>query len=121
LDSKYIFCTLVTMTTSSTLNLFNPSKAATHYGWYSYKASWSLIKEINNNKKSPLFCFHNRSSLKVVLFVLKIFKMAANIKIKKSLTIQKWKDFNGSGYLQGVRYAAPHWVAMTTADILKIM
>jgi hypothetical protein len=27
----YIFCTLVTMATSSILNFFNPSKAATHY------------------------------------------------------------------------------------------
>jgi hypothetical protein len=32
---------------------------------------------------------HILLSLKVGLFVLKIFKMAANIKIKKSLTIQK--------------------------------
>ena len=47
----------------------------------------------------------NRSSLKVVLFVFKIFKMTANIKIQK---IQKWKDFNGNGYLQGVRHAAPY-------------
>jgi hypothetical protein len=28
--------------------------------------------------------------------------MAANIKIKKIVKIQKWKDFNGNGYLQGV-------------------
>jgi hypothetical protein len=38
--------------------------------------------------------------------------MAANIKIKKNknklLKIQKWKDFNGNGYLQGVRHAAPY-------------
>ena len=40
----YIFCTLVTMATSSTLIFFNHSKAATHYVWYSYKVSW---------KKSP--------------------------------------------------------------------
>ena len=38
--------------------------------------------------------------------------MAANIKIKKNknslLKIQKLKDFNGNGYLQGVRHAAPY-------------
>jgi hypothetical protein len=50
----------------------------------------------------------NRSSLKVVLFVFKIFKMAANIKQNKLLKIQKWKDFNGNGCLQGVRHAAPY-------------
>jgi hypothetical protein len=26
----------------------------------------------------------------------------------KLLEIQKWKDFNGNGYLQGVRHAAPY-------------
>ena len=26
----------------------------------------------------------------------------------KLLKIQKWKDFNGNGYLQGVRHAAPY-------------
>jgi hypothetical protein len=40
----------------------------------------------------PFETWHNnRSSLKVVLFV-----------------IQKWKDFNGNGYLQGVKHAAPY-------------
>ena len=34
-----IFCTFVTMATAAILNFFNPSKAATHYGGYSYKAS----------------------------------------------------------------------------------
>ena len=41
-----IFCTLVTMATATTLNFFNPSKAATHYSGYSYKVSWSLMKGI---------------------------------------------------------------------------
>jgi hypothetical protein len=31
------FCTLVTMATAAILNCFNPPKAATHYGGYSYK------------------------------------------------------------------------------------
>ena len=35
----------------------------------------------------------------------KIFKMAANIKIKKIVKNSKWTDFNGNGYLQGVRHA----------------
>jgi hypothetical protein len=34
-----IFCTLVTMATVVILNFFNPPKAATHYGGYSYKVS----------------------------------------------------------------------------------
>ena len=34
--------------------------------------------------------------------------MVANIKLKKLLKIQKLKDFNGNGYLQGVRHAAPY-------------
>ena len=34
-----IFCTLVTMETAAILNLFQPPKAATHYGGYSYKVS----------------------------------------------------------------------------------
>jgi hypothetical protein len=34
-----IFCTLVTMATATILNFFNPPKAATHYGGYSYKVS----------------------------------------------------------------------------------
>ena len=37
---------------------FNPSKAATHYGGYSYKVSWSLMKGIQKYFKSPFFCFH---------------------------------------------------------------
>ena len=37
---------------------FQPPKAATHYGGYSYKVSWSLMKGIQNYFKSPLFCFH---------------------------------------------------------------
>jgi len=34
-----IFCILVTMATTTILNFFNHSKAATHYGGYSYKVS----------------------------------------------------------------------------------
>jgi hypothetical protein len=35
--------------------LFNPPKVATHYGGYSYKVSWSLMKGIPFFFK---FCFH---------------------------------------------------------------
>jgi hypothetical protein len=50
---------LVTMATAAAiLNFFNPPKAATHYGGYPYKVSWSLMKGIQNLFKSPLFCFH---------------------------------------------------------------
>ena len=34
-----IFCTFVTMAMATILNFFNPSKAATYYGGYSYKVS----------------------------------------------------------------------------------
>ena len=50
-----IFCTLVTMATATSLNFFNPPKAATHYGGYSYKVSWSLMKGIQKCFKSPFF------------------------------------------------------------------
>jgi hypothetical protein len=43
-----IFCTLVTMITAAILIIFNPPKAATHYGGYSYKVLWSLMKGIQN-------------------------------------------------------------------------
>jgi hypothetical protein len=46
------------MATATILNFFNPPIAATHYGGYSYKVSWSLMKGINFFFKSPLFCFH---------------------------------------------------------------
>ena len=55
-----IFCTLVTMETAAILNFFTHThtpptkKAATHYGVYSYKVSWSLMKGIKK-KKIPLF------------------------------------------------------------------
>ena len=52
---------MVTMTTSSILGFFNPSNAAIHYGWYSYKVSWSLMKEIKTKIESPFFCFHGNS------------------------------------------------------------
>ena len=35
-----------------------PPRAATHYGEYSYKVSWSLMKGIQFFFISPLFCFH---------------------------------------------------------------
>ena len=53
-----IFCTLVTMETATILIFFNPTKAATYYGGYSCKVSWSLMKGILIVFKSPLFCFH---------------------------------------------------------------
>ena len=50
-----IFCTLVTMATATILNFSTPPKAATHYGGYSYKVSWSLMKGIQTFFKSPFF------------------------------------------------------------------
>jgi hypothetical protein len=54
--------------------------------------------------------FHKvyRSSFKVVLFVFKIFKIAANIKIKKIKINSKMKRFQWKLILQGVRHAAPY-------------
>jgi hypothetical protein len=46
------------MATAAILKLSNPPKAATHYGGYSYKVSWSLMKGIHIFFKSPIFCFH---------------------------------------------------------------
>jgi hypothetical protein len=47
-----------------------------------------------------------------VLFVFFYFQNGHQYKNKKNkntlLKIQKWKDFNGNGYLQGVRHAAPY-------------
>ena len=43
-----IFCTLVSMATTAILNFFNPSKAATHYGGYSYKVWWKESKKMFN-------------------------------------------------------------------------
>jgi hypothetical protein len=34
------------------------NQKSTHYGGYSYKVSWSLMKGIQNFLKFPLFCFH---------------------------------------------------------------
>ena len=52
-----IFYTLVTMATAAILNFFQPPlpRAATHYGGYSYKVSWSSIKWNPNKIISPFF------------------------------------------------------------------
>ena len=50
-----IFCTFVTMATTAILNFLNSPKAATHYGGYSYKVSWSLMKGIQIFFKSLFF------------------------------------------------------------------
>ena len=44
------------------IEFFQPPKAATYCGGYSYKASWSLMKGIQNFFKSPLFCFDGNCS-----------------------------------------------------------
>jgi hypothetical protein len=67
------------MATAAILIFVNPPKDATHYGGYSYKVSWSLMIGIQNLLNE-----------------------------NKLLKIQKWKDFNGNGYLQGVRHASPY-------------
>jgi hypothetical protein len=46
------------MATTAILNFVQPPKVATHYGGYSYKISWSLMKGIQKSFKSPLFGFH---------------------------------------------------------------
>jgi hypothetical protein len=49
---------LVTMAMAAILNFFStPPKSATHYGGYSCKFSWSLMKGIQIFFKSPLFLF----------------------------------------------------------------
>ena len=51
---------MVTMGMVTILNFFNPPppKAATNYGGYSYKVSWSLMKGVQKLFKSSFFCFH---------------------------------------------------------------
>ena len=41
---------------------FQPPKAATHDGGYSYKVSWSMMKGIQFFFKFPVFCFHDNCS-----------------------------------------------------------
>ena len=60
-------------------------------GWKKFKMVTVVMvtkvqKVLNSNRTAdPFETWHkNRSSLKVVLFVIKIFKMATNIKIKKN-------------------------------------
>ena len=48
-------CTLVTMATAAILNFVQPPKAATHYGGYSYRVLWSLMKGIDKKNWIPLF------------------------------------------------------------------
>jgi hypothetical protein len=43
--------------TAAILNFFQPPKAATHYGGYSYKFSWSLMKGIQFSFEIPPFLF----------------------------------------------------------------
>jgi hypothetical protein len=43
------------MATVAILNFFQPPKAATHYGGYSYKVLWSLMKGIQKNLNPPFF------------------------------------------------------------------
>jgi hypothetical protein len=46
-----IFCSLVTIATAAILNFFNPPKAATHYGGYSYKVmETAKIQKIEKHK-----------------------------------------------------------------------
>ena len=53
-----IYFTLVTMAMAAILIFFNPARAVTHYGGYSYKIAWSLMKGIQQFLISPFFCFH---------------------------------------------------------------
>jgi len=72
------------------------------------------------NSKStadPFETWHkNRSSLKVVLYVFKIFKMAANIKIKKIIKNSKRKRFQWKWIFTGSKTCCtiwrPFWFAM---------
>jgi hypothetical protein len=57
------------MATAAILIFFNPPKAATHYGGYSYKVSWSLIKGIQNCFKSPPPFFSMATAAKFVVAI----------------------------------------------------
>ena len=62
----------------------------------------------------------NRSSLKVVFFVFKIFKMAANIKIKKIVKNSKMKIFQWKWIFTGSKICCtiwrPFWFAMVAKN-----
>jgi hypothetical protein len=59
-------------------------------------------KMLNSNRTADPFetCHKNRSSLKVVLFVFKIFKMATNIKIFKIVKNSKMNRFQNTKILR---------------------
>jgi hypothetical protein len=67
-----IFCTLVTMATAAILNLFNPSKAATYYGGYSYKVWWKESKFFLN----PPFFISMATAAKFVLPIAIFFGLS---------------------------------------------
>jgi hypothetical protein len=45
-----LFCTLVTMATAAILNVFNPSKAATHYGVFKMATNIKIKAIVKNSK-----------------------------------------------------------------------
>ena len=72
----------------------------------------------------PFETWHkNRSSLKVVLFVFKIFKMATNIKIKKIVKKSKMKRFQWKWIFTGSKTCCttlqPFWFAMDSKWLPK--
>ena len=63
-------------------------------GWNKFKmAAVAMVTKVQTNLNSLQTWHKNRSLLKVVLFVFKIFKMATNIKIKKIVKYSKMKRF----------------------------
>ena len=85
------------------------------WGWKKFKmAAVAMVAKVQNmlNGNRTEDPFENRSSLKVVVFGFLNFQNGHQYKNEKNknklLKIQKWKDFNGNWYLQGVRHAAPY-------------
>jgi hypothetical protein len=85
-------------------------------GWTKFKmAAVAMVTKVQKMLNSlrtadPFETWHkNRSSLKVVLFVIKIFKMAANIKIKKIVKYSKMKRFQWKWIFTGSKTCCTIW------------
>jgi hypothetical protein len=85
-------------------------------------AAVAMVTKVQKNVKfkrtaGPFETWHkNKSSLKVLLFVFKIFKMAANIKIKKIVKNSKMNRFQWKWIFTGSKTCCtiwgPFWFAM---------
>jgi hypothetical protein len=117
------FCTLVTMATAAILKKkLTPPKAATHYGGYSYKVSWSLTKGIQFFLNPLFFCFHGYCG-KVCPTDSDLFNLSCSTRCGwcsyqvSSISVQRVTCYDHFCVFQFFSILA---VSMATAAILKI-